>query len=475
MGSQETYAPDTESAVIGSALLNGAEWWREVRQSAGLDNTPLFYGDEHGNVARAMDSMLDTDAAFAPAVLQDRLASAGLARGRAESIVDRLVECASIGTIEDLRKSCQELARYRAVRDMSRVLQDSIEDVHKGGVNDPAAIRMSIQNSLSNVALPVPDPPTGADLLNKLESGTAPSWAIPTGLDELDDHINGGWAAGRTYIIAAGTKVGKTTLAISSMERALVAGAVVVVFSLETIEQDFAAKLIANMSQLDRNKKVIPVLTAESPEQAAEILTGYTDDERTKFMNARALIRNSNLYPIFQRHLTSGGSSIVPLLKEIKDRHPDSPIVAFVDHINLLTDAKSRIPTHEQLGMYTKEFAEVAQSLEMAIVQLMQINRDPKDGEPELHNLQGSGQPAQNSNTVILLHRNRTDIPNENGDDRDENGNYHEDMDPHEMLIHVAANRNGKNGRFYAYFDGAKDFVGNEESDEDDWDEDWDE
>ena len=452
-------ATDTEAAVLGSILLNGSEWWDDVVTFTGNDVVSLFYNSEHAKIARIMDDISNNSEVVAlnVPVFRDRLVATGMDSQRAREITQRVVQCGSLQSVDDLRAACSELMTYRSSRDMARILDDSQEDIREDYLN-PLKHKEQIIEELESVSFPIANPPTAAELLEKTESESLPTWAVPTGLTKLDDMLNGGYSSGRLYILAAGTKVGKTTTAITNIERAISSGAVVIVFSLETIERDFVAKMLANMSQLDRRSKVEPFLSCDTPEQALEFLDTLPEDEQEQFMEARAMFRNSKLYPVFQSHLKNGFSSIIPYIRSVRNIHPDEPCVVFIDHLNLLTQHGTNVKGYEQLDSYTKELFKVAQSQDVAVVSLMQLNPKKNEGSsPSLESIRGSQAPSHNANTVILLDR---DIVEEN-----------EDADVHKLKVKIAANRNGPAGEFVAYFDGARDYVGDAEEDDDD--DDW--
>lgn len=454
------YAADTESAVLGSILIHGRPWMDDAFSYAGgsVDReafTSLFHIPEHHRVASIMADVAGGTSALNGPVLRDRLAATGTDAQRAAETVDRLVACGSLQATDDLRASCEELMSFRAARDMHRVLADGAGECLERGFTDPAQVLRRVTSALESVRMPMSNPPTVRDLLDKIESDSLPTWAVPTGLSELNDALNGGYASGRLYVIGAGTKVGKTTMMVSNIVEAITSGAAVAVASLETIEYDFAAKLLANMSELDRRSKVEPFLACDTPEQALELLgSQFTAEESEALIQARAMLRNAHLYPLFRDHLSQGFESMVSFFRTVRRLHPDIPCVAFVDHLNLLPEAGAATKTHEQLDRFTKDLFTLAQQEQMAVVSLVQLNApETKSARPGLEQLRGSRAVGHNANTVILLDR-----------DISEGDNDGDVADVHDLRVFIAANRNGPSRQFHAFFDGATDYVGDAET-----------
>src|SRR4029453_16097641 len=78
-----------------------------------------------------------------------------------------------------------------------------------------------------------------------------------------------------------------------------------------------------------------------------------------------------------------------------------------VDHLHLI-DLPGREPDTAKLGIITGGLADLAKSLDISLLLLVQINREAerdKDHRPRISQMYGSGAIEQNADDIILLYR----------------------------------------------------------------------
>lgn len=442
---------NTESAILGSCLIHGSQWWDKVHDLGGEINT-LFYERDHRLVAEIFDKCIRENQSLSQPLVADLLhQSQEFSQDDVQDIVHSLVQSASIVTSDDLSFAVRKLSADRSARELNEIAENASRAFSEDDAT-PEELRSILEESHS-VQMPVTQVPTMRDLFDEMESKEVPSWAVPVGLRKLDECLDGGWEAGKSYVIAASAKVGKSTMMFSAIERALSAGAVVMSFSLETIKPDFMNKMLANVSGLDRNSIIKPFTSAQGTEKKLNILKSYDEETRDSIVQARAFLRESKLYAIFESDMPKGFDDIAPMIASVTANHPHEPVVVFVDHLGLLVNESDKKDTRQQLEHFTKSFATIARNNQIAIVMLAQINRNAGEGEPSVSHLRGSGSIEQDANSVILLHRNRTAQVDVDSEDMTDN------MEPNEIIVHLALNRSGQTMREKYFFDGAKDII----------------
>ncbi len=81
------------------------------------------------------------------------------------------------------------------------------------------------------------------------------------------------------------------------------------------------------------------------------------------------------------------------------------PNLIIVDYIQYLKDKPQKNATNnDRIGNITRNLHSLAQELKCSILALSQVNR-ATDGMPALHNLRDSGNIEQDSEIVLILHR----------------------------------------------------------------------
>ena len=97
----------------------------------------------------------------------------------------------------------------------------------------------------------------------------------------------------------------------------------------------------------------------------------------------------------------------------------------FVDYLTLIRHGDMRMSRPERVGEVSKQMKGLARELDIPIVALSQVNREAEDKIPNLENLRQSGEIEEDSDVVMMLHRER---------------------DKDETILRVAKHRNGPTG-----------------------------
>lgn len=454
------HSPSTEASVLGSVLVHGLQWW-DILVDTGGDLDTLFFGVEHRKIASIFSHVVSRSNSLTTPLILDYMRNvSGYGTDESQTIIDNLVKSSSLRSEDDLSSAISQLADDRAKRELVEINESVTQCLAEGKTSNEI---IQVMSSAENVGTPMLTVPTMGELIEEMESQQKPSWAIPTDLRKLDECLQGGFESGKFYVVAAGAKMGKTTFLLSAVERALSAGAVVIVFSLETIKDDFLNKMMANVSGLDRNKIIRPFTRELDFAKKRKILEDYDPQTRDSIIQARAFLRESKLYPVFESDMPNGFDDIAPMIQAVKKKHEGVPVLAFVDHLGLLVDNSAKKDERIQLQHFTKNFAKIARNQEIALVSLVQINRAAGENRPEISHLRGSGSIEQDCHSAILLHRKRSAQIINNDEDNPDIG---DGLDPNIINIHLALNRSGPVVSFDAAFDGARDTISDIEEDD---------
>ena len=121
--------------------------------------------------------------------------------------------------------------------------------------------------------------------------------------------------------------------------------------------------------------------------------------------------------------------------------------VAFIDYLQLINDPK-RKNLYEEVTAISRDLKLLARNLNIPLVVLSQLSRAVENRDknrPRMSDLRQSGSLEQDSDLILLIHR-------ESYFDHDKEG--HDDTGEPELI--VAKNRNGPTGALYLSFDGSR-------------------
>lgn len=253
---------------------------------------------------------------------------------------------------------------------------------------------------------------------------------IPTGFHTLD--AVGGFHPGDLVIIGAESSQGKTSLALSFVLKAITQRRPVAFYSMEMTAPQLLARLYAMTSQFLSASSILYRQLGGSDLEEIDRLTGG-------FQNL----------PLYVDETASSPSAILSSARQMHSRFGIQIVV--VDYLQILNaTAKSRYTSDEQfLGDTARALKDLAKSLNIVVIALSQLRRDPASPVPTIGRLRASGQIAEAADMVLLLYR----------PEAVKNGKIEHFPSPYEKKdthnaaeIIVAKNRNGALGEFICGF-----------------------
>ena len=249
-----------------------------------------------------------------------------------------------------------------------------------------------------------------------------------TSFDELDE--GGGLTPGQLNIIAGATSHGKTSLALSILEQALLQQLPVAIFSLEMGRRELGARFVAMDSGISSTKQLHPTRIPAV-------------EEFNSLMSSIQVLKVRGTHLIFDDHFTSNIDHICASIRSMHYQYQIQGVV--IDYLQILGTNKHVSNREQLMGEVARQLKNIAVELGIWVIALSQLNRDPNSASPGIDRLRDSGQIAEAADRVILLYR-----PEVTG------GNYPKpycDIDPHNTAqLNVVKNRNGKQSRFIVGF-----------------------
>ena len=225
-------------------------------------------------------------------------------------------------------------------------------------------------------------------LQDRLEGRTN---AMPTGLADLDDRLNGGLRPGQLVIIGARPSMGKTALGLTlavNMARDYVVG----FLSMEMSQTELNDRIVAMVGR-------VSIAHVQRPAMAQ-------DQDRFWYGVTKAAdaARTLNLHVSDRSGLTIHQiRSKARHLRRVHGLH-----VLVVDYIGLTNGTDPRAMRTYQLEEVSRGLKELSKELGICIVCLAQVGREVEkraEQTPSLSDLKDSGAIEQDADAVMFIHR----------------------------------------------------------------------
>lgn len=249
--------------------------------------------------------------------------------------------------------------------------------------------------------------------LEKILSKDGPPVGLQTGFTDIDELQ--GFRPGDMVVLAGRPSMGKTALALNMIERVVLGGKAVLLFSLEMPAEQIVMRMLSCHARVRHDA----------------MRRGKLDPADTK----RVIYSADQLgnAPLFVDH--SSQPSLAEIRAKARRLKRDSDLgLVVVDYLQLLTaNAESR---QQEISLISRNLKAMARDLHIPVLALAQLNRkaeDRTDKRPMLSDLRESGAIEQDADMVMLLYREEY---------------YRRDDDEVKGLadIIVAKNRNGPTG-----------------------------
>lgn len=212
---------------------------------------------------------------------------------------------------------------------------------------------------------------------------------VSTGFNELDSLLNG-LQPGQLVIIAARPGMGKSTIGLDFARAASIKNKMTsAIFSLE----------------MARNEIVMRLLSAESSIALQAMRSGkMSDTDWQRLARKMSAISDSPLFIDDSPNLTI--SEIRAKCRRLKQKHDLKLVI--VDYLQLMSSGKKVESRQQEVSEFSRSLKLLAKELEVPVIAISQLNRSPEqraDKKPMLSDLRESGSLEQDSDVVMLIHR----------------------------------------------------------------------
>src|SRR3954453_21025429 len=238
---------------------------------------------------------------------------------------------------------------------------------------------------------------------------------LATGFRDIDELLSG-MQAGNFIIIAARPGAGKSALAVNIARNVAVSERkTVALFSLEMSRWELGMRLLCSEAS-------VPMSKVRAGKIAASDFSAFAD--------AADALHDAPMYIV-----DSGDVTILDIrakARRLRSRQGLELIV--VDYLQLMSPHRRMDNRQQEIAEISRSLKLLAKELDIPVVALSQLNRDPERREgakPQLSNLRESGALEQDADVVMFIHR-----------EKDEDGHWVKG----EAELIVAKHRNGPTG-----------------------------
>lgn len=237
---------------------------------------------------------------------------------------------------------------------------------------------------------------------------------IPTMLPTLNK-ITTGWLPGQMITVGARTGIGKSVFAVNSAVAACQAGKSVLFFSLEMSSTEIEDRIFASMSNIPMNKMKLGDLDAQERKVLEE--TGRDVAKMKLLVETEPKITIDAIRAkALKRAQSEAGLDLI-----------------VIDYLQLITPSSRHNSRQEEVADISRNVKLLSKQLNVPIMVLVQLNRqgnEDEDAMPAIHHIRESGSIGQDSDIVILLHRDKG-----------------HDGEIHDTLVKIEKHRNGEPGQ----------------------------
>jgi replicative DNA helicase len=212
---------------------------------------------------------------------------------------------------------------------------------------------------------------------------------VPTGFADLDALTNG-LHSGQMVVIAARPAIGKSTLALDFARAAAVRHQqATVFFSLE----------------MGRNEITMRLLSAEARVPLHSMRTGQMGEEDwTRLARRMSEVVDAPLFIDDSPNMSL--MEIRAKCRRLRQRHGLKLVI--IDYLQLMSSPRRVENRQQEVSDMSRSLKLLAKELDVPVIAISQLNRGPEqrnDKRPLLSDLRESGSIEQDSDVVILLHR----------------------------------------------------------------------
>ncbi|MCU0481430.1 MAG: replicative DNA helicase [Anaerolineae bacterium] len=381
------YSQEAEEAVIGSILID-----EQVYYKLATFITPnSFFFPRHIYIWEAFEALVNTQTPIDMLTVAEKLKAMG-----------RLTDCGGDAYLTHLLTSTvsshnvEAYAKIVQANAARRMLISLAEETKRLALN----LDINIIELIANVGTAVDKTasqlvtsditPMGKHLnrvLDKIEDAmNAPlkMALMPTGIPALDALI-GGYQRKKVYVVAGRTHNGKSTLAYASAIACAKAGKSVAIY---------------NTADGDAEGVMMSLLAIESGVSTLDMATGINAQQHLAIIKAAGTLSTLPIYIKSDKNLTPRG--LLMHAQAVQFVHGLD--IIFVDYVQAMS-SDPRHNDYERNKYIAESLDKIAYRLNVAVVEMAQINRAGANGVPNVSHIEGSGKYEQYAAVVIIAYK----------------------------------------------------------------------
>ncbi len=389
----EPNAVNAEQVLLGSALVSEDAAVHVARQMQVDD----FYDPAHQVVAAAITSLVDDRKPVDPVSVWAQLQSAGSDRAFRDGVAGLFTlsqQFMPLSSLDHYTSLVVEASRRRRLAAAATTLQSRAVNPSSGSALEIAADLQKELDALHQDSSNQDTPATSValdEVLAEIEyiQQHGAVTGTPTGFPDIDAKLNG-LRPGQMIIIAGRPAMGKSTLLSDWLRAAAFQHhKSVLMFSLEMSRPEVMLRLVAAEARIETTKLQTGDLTDSEWERisafytrAAEARFGVDDSPGVTMADIRAKSRTW------------------------KTKHGLDMIA--IDYLQLVTPSRRSESQQVEISEMSRQAKLLAKEFEVPVIVLSQLNRGSEqrtDRTPQMADLRGSGSLEQDSDVVVLLHR----------------------------------------------------------------------
>ena len=381
---------ESESGVLGALLLSNG-LWDVIGELAAGD----FYRLEHRLVFEAIAHLLQAGKPADAITVHDRLVETGKAdeAGGLPYLASLAQYVPSAANVRHYANTIQEKALLRR-------LISAADEIAAEGFNASGDVRDVIDRAQQKVLALTANAGRADDwvgvyegmiehsqLLERRHAGEVTAW--PTGLDALDEYLEGGLRPGELVIVGARPSMGKTalglTIAVSMAQVRPVA-----FLSMEMSQSEVRDRLTAMLGN-------VTMSAVKRPGRGAGLAWDRVVDGVEKAKHLQLRINDH------------GGLNINQVRTKARNAKRQGGLdVLVVDYIGLMAGLDQKANRNAQLGEISRGLKTLAKELQVCVLCLAQLNRaaeERADSMPQMRDLRDSGEIEQDADVILFIKR----------------------------------------------------------------------
>lgn len=358
-----------------------------------------FYLPQHQHLFKAMLQLHTEGKPLDALIIKDRLHTNGvLVDAGGADYVDEVLTTETSGL--HIGEYIEIILNQSIARRLYYMAQEIIADVHEGGATAPAVLER-VANETMKIGLDQIKDYQGIgqsemwDEAERVANGELME-VMPSGFNDVDRLMDGGYRKGEVVIVAARPSVGKTTFATNILLNLLTnTNYRILMMSLEQRPQSVTGKMYSMLSgcpnRLVRTRAWIGSQHEKQIQAARDQLTQWEQSGRL-WIEQVGGITAQGIESKVKRYCSNPGLDVV-----------------IVDYLQLICgSAKGESAATANVQAASNALKRLSLNANVCMILLSQLNRGPMDTldkEPQLHHLKQSGAIEQDADVVQMLWR----------------------------------------------------------------------